>query len=115
MIGRYCWSPITVRFDMYVVSATLFHRTRWPKIIFPFAVVFYESPAGMLVNFVMGWWSMYPPIFMTPERKRLINSAAALNRFVPSRRRTLIGFHPEGTRTKRRSVFVLRPSPASEG
>ncbi|HVG38569.1 MAG TPA: 1-acyl-sn-glycerol-3-phosphate acyltransferase, partial [Pyrinomonadaceae bacterium] len=58
-------------FDMYAVSAMLFRRTRWPKkLYFPVrARFFYESPLGMFVNFVMGWWSMYPPIFMTPEKR----------------------------------------------
>src|ERR687886_201628 len=48
-------------FDMYVVSAELFRRTRGEKKLF-FPVrgrFFYESPLGMLVNFLMGWWSMY--------------------------------------------------------
>jgi len=43
----------------------LFYRTQWRKQLF-FPVrgrFFYQSPAGMLVNLVMGWWSMYPPFF----------------------------------------------------
>ncbi|MBD0373999.1 MAG: 1-acyl-sn-glycerol-3-phosphate acyltransferase, partial [Pyrinomonadaceae bacterium] len=45
-------------FDMYAVSSVLFRRTRWRKQLF-FPVrgrFFYDSPAGPLVNFLMGWW-----------------------------------------------------------
>src|SRR5712664_2287185 len=50
-------------FDFFTVSSVLFYRTRFGKRLF-FPVrgrFFYQSPAGMFVNLVMGWWSMYPP------------------------------------------------------
>src|SRR5882724_3971537 len=56
-------------FDMYTVSTVLFRRTPWRKQLF-FPVrgrFFYQSLAGMFVNLVMGWWSMYPPFFVTGE------------------------------------------------
>ena len=56
-------------FDMYAVSSVLFRRTRWRKQLF-FPVrgrFFYDSPLGLLVNFVMGWWSMFPPFFASGE------------------------------------------------
>jgi 1-acyl-sn-glycerol-3-phosphate acyltransferase len=49
-------------FDMYAVSTVLFYRTSWTKRLF-FPVrgrFFYQSPLGLLVNLIMGWWSMYP-------------------------------------------------------
>src|ERR1700704_2261755 len=52
-------------FDFYTLSSVLYYRTRWPKQLF-FPVrgrFFYQSPAGLLVNLIMGWWSMYPPFF----------------------------------------------------
>ena len=52
-------------FDFYTVSSVLFYRTRWRKQLF-FPVrgrFFYQSVAGMFVNLIMGWWSMYPPFF----------------------------------------------------
>ncbi len=102
-------------FDMYAVSATLFHRTRWQKkLFFPVrARFFYESPAGMLVNFIMGWWSMYPPIFMVPE-KRLFDkySLRRLTDLCRNGEGHLIGFHPEGTRNKSSDPYsFLRPQP----
>ncbi|HEX8853767.1 MAG TPA: 1-acyl-sn-glycerol-3-phosphate acyltransferase, partial [Pyrinomonadaceae bacterium] len=57
-------------FDMYAVSSVLFRRTKGSKRLF-FPVrgrFFYESLTGMLVNMLMGWWSMYPPFFASGER-----------------------------------------------
>src|SRR5882724_5134243 len=52
-------------FDMYTVSSVIFRRTRRPlSLFFPVrAKFFYDSPIGWFVNFVMGWFSMYPPFF----------------------------------------------------
>ena len=52
-------------FDMYVVSTVLFRRTPWRKQLF-FPVrgrFFYDTVGGLLVNLLMGWWSMFPPFF----------------------------------------------------
>src|ERR671929_1081255 len=52
-------------FDMYVVSTTLFRRTKWQKQLF-FPVrgrFYYDTVGGLFVNLVMGWWSMFPPFF----------------------------------------------------
>lgn len=88
-------------FDMYTVSTVLFYQTTWRKALF-FPVrgrFFYESPLGMLVNFLMGWWSMYPPIFAVNE-KRLFDkySIRRLAGLCQSGAGNVIGFHPEGTR-----------------
>jgi len=88
-------------FDMYAVSSVLFRRTNWPMTLF-FPVrsrFFYESPLGMLVNMLMGWWSMYPPIFAENE-KRLFDkySVRRLAQLCREGRGHVIGFHPEGTR-----------------
>ncbi len=102
-------------FDMYVVSTVLFRQTMWPKKLF-FPVrgrFFYESPLGMLVNLLMGWWSMYPPIFMVAEKR-------AFDRYAVRRLADLcrdgagnvIGFHPEGTRNRSADPYsYLRPQP----
>ncbi|HYE64939.1 MAG TPA: lysophospholipid acyltransferase family protein [Pyrinomonadaceae bacterium] len=102
-------------FDMYVVSTTLFRQTRWPKKLF-FPVrgrFFYESVLGMFVNFVMGWWSMYPPIFLVNE-KRLFDkySIRRLAQLCRSGAGHVIGFHPEGTRNRGADPYsYLRPQP----
>ena len=102
-------------FDMYVVSTVLFRRTSWPKRLF-FPVrsrFFYESPVGLLVNLLMGWWSMYPPIFTTNE-KRLFDkySVRRLAQLCHTGAGHVIGFHPEGTRNRNADPYsYLRAQP----
>lgn len=105
-------------FDMYAVSSVLFRRTRWRKRLF-FPVrgrFFYDSPLGPLVNLIMGWWSMYPPIFATSEtpEKRIFDkySLRLLTELCRHGRGHVIGFHPEGTRNKSFDPYsYLRPQP----
>lgn len=107
-------------FDMYVVSTILFKRTRWRKTLF-FPVrgrFFYDSFGGLLVNFIMGWWSMFPPFFATVEKPQVekrafdkfsLRTLAALCRQGEGR---VIGFHPEGTRNLNEDPYTfLRPQP----
>jgi len=102
-------------FDMYAISTVLFRRTRWQKKLF-FPVrgrFFYDSPLGLVVNLVMGWWSMYPPIFMTPE-KRLFDkySVRLLTHLCREGAGHVIGFHPEGHRNLSEDIYsFLRPQP----
>ena len=107
-------------FDMYTVSTVLFRRTHWRKQLF-FPVrgrFFYQSLAGMFVNLVMGWWSMYPPFFITGEdplpEKRLFDkySMRRLAHLCREGAGNVIGFHPEGTRNKGSDPYsYLRPQP----
>ncbi len=102
-------------FDMYAVSSVLFRRTRWSKTLY-FPVrsrFFYESPLGMFVNMLMGWWSMYPPIFAESEKrvfdKYSVRRLAQLCRTGPGH---VIGFHPEGTRNRSEDPYsYLRAQP----
>ncbi|HVG31940.1 MAG TPA: lysophospholipid acyltransferase family protein [Pyrinomonadaceae bacterium] len=102
-------------FDMYTVSTVLFRRTRWPKKLF-FPVrgrFFYESPLGLLVNMLMGWWSMYPPIFAAND-KRLFDkySVRRLAELCRTGAGHVIGFHPEGTRNRSSDPYsYLRAQP----
>ena len=95
-------------FDMYAVSTVLFRNTSWPKRLF-FPVrgrFFYQSPLGLFVNLIMGWWSMYPPFFATgdhplPEKRAFDKfSFEVLKDLARSGPGNIIGFHPEGTRNK---------------
>jgi 1-acyl-sn-glycerol-3-phosphate acyltransferase len=107
-------------FDMYAVSSVLFRRTRWPKALF-FPVrgrFFYDSPLGLLVNFVMGWWSMFPPFFAGGENplvdKRAFDkySMRVLTALCREGAGNVVGFHPEGTRNKNEDPYsFLRPQP----
>jgi len=107
-------------FDMYVVSAVLFRRTRWPKRLF-FPVrgrFFYDTAGGLLVNFIMGWWSMFPPFFAggdnpkTEQREFDKFSMRLLAHLCREGAGNVIGFHPEGTRNKGADPYsYLRPQP----
>jgi 1-acyl-sn-glycerol-3-phosphate acyltransferase len=107
-------------FDMYAVSTVLFRNTTWRKQLF-FPVrgrFFYQSPVGVFVNLVMGWFSMYPPFFATgdhpiPEKRTFdkfsFRVLSELARVGPG---NVIGFHPEGTRNKSDDPYsFLRAQP----
>ena len=104
-------------FDMYTVSTVLFRNTNWQKHLF-FPVrgrFFYQSPVGLLVNLIMGWWSMYPPFFATGENpipeKRLFDkfSFRLLVDLCERGPGNVIGFHPEGTRNRSDDPYSFLP------
>jgi 1-acyl-sn-glycerol-3-phosphate acyltransferase len=107
-------------FDMYVVSTVLFRRTHWRKQLF-FPVrgrFFYDTPGGLLVNFIMGWWSMFPPFFAGGENPKVDKrefdkfSMRLLTELCREGAGNVIGFHPEGTRNKSADPYtLLRPQP----
>jgi len=91
-------------FDMYTVASVLFRRTKRPiTLFFPVrAKFFYTSPTGWLVNFIMGWWAMYPPFFREEKEveKREFDkySLRRLVQICSTGKSHVIGFHPEGRR-----------------
>jgi 1-acyl-sn-glycerol-3-phosphate acyltransferase len=107
-------------FDMYAVSTVLFRNTRWRKQLF-FPVrgrFFYQSPLGLFVNLVMGWFSMYPAFFATGDHpiaeKRIFDkfSFRLLTDLARTGAGNVIGFHPEGTRNKSEDPYsFLRAQP----
>jgi 1-acyl-sn-glycerol-3-phosphate acyltransferase len=105
-------------FDMYTVSTVLFRQTRWRKQLF-FPVrgrFFYQSPLGLIVNLVMGWWSMYPPFFAAGENpireKRAFDkfSFRLLTELCRNGPGNVIGFHPEGTRNRGADPYSYLPA-----
>ncbi len=105
-------------FDMYTVSTVLFRQTSWRKQLF-FPVrgrFFYQSPLGLFVNLVMGWWSMYPPFFASGENpireKRAFDkfSFRLLTEICRNGPGNVIGFHPEGTRNKGADPYSYLPA-----
>ena len=105
-------------FDMYMVSTVLFRNTTWRKQLF-FPVrgrFFYQSPLGLFVNLVMGWWSMYPPFFASGEKpiseKRAFDkfSFRLLTELCRNGPGNVIGFHPEGTRNKGADPYSYLPA-----
>ncbi len=103
-------------FDMYTVSSVIFRRTkRDVKLFFPVrAKFFYDNPAGWLVNFVMGWFSMYPPFFREDreEKKREFDkySVRRLIQLCSEGHGHIIGFHPEGRRNLKGGTYDLLPA-----
>ena len=103
-------------FDMYTVSSVIFRRTKRPvKLFFPVrAKFFYDNPAGWLVNFVMGWFSMYPPFFREDrEVKKREFDKYSMRRLVQICKHghgNIIGFHPEGKRNLTGGPYDLLPA-----
>jgi 1-acyl-sn-glycerol-3-phosphate acyltransferase len=85
------------------------------KLFFPVrAKFFYTSPLGWLVNFVMGWFAMYPPFFREEKDaekrefdkfslRKLINLCSQGDSHV-------IGFHPEGKRNLNVDPYSFLPA-----
>lgn len=110
-------------FDMYTVSTVLFRNTKWRKQLF-FPVrgrFFYQSPVGLFVNLMMGWWSMYPPFFAGGDRplpeKRVFDkySFRVLTELARVGPGNVIGFHPEGTRNKSDDPYSFLPAQPGVG
>lgn len=99
-------------FDLYVTASTMFNETNWMKrIFFPVrSTFFYERPAGVAVNMVMSALAMYPPILRDASRKSF--NQFAVDRMVELAREpgTLLGFHPEGTRSTGPNPYELLPA-----
>lgn len=103
-------------FDMYTVSSVLFRRTRRPmRLFFPVrGRFFYDNPIGWFVNFIMGWFSMYPPFFREAREaeKRIFDrySMRRLEQLCSEDKPNVIGFHPEGKRNLSDGPYDLLPA-----
>ncbi|MCS6873255.1 MAG: 1-acyl-sn-glycerol-3-phosphate acyltransferase [Pyrinomonadaceae bacterium] len=103
-------------FDMYVVSAMLFRKTRRRfYLYFPVrARFFYSSILGWFVNFIMGWFSMYPPFFREARevQKRRFDkfSLRFLIHICSEDKPNIIGFHPEGKRNLNDNPYNFLPA-----
>ena len=100
-------------FDLYTVSTALFHRAKWRRpLIFPVrSELFYDSILGIFVNFVMGWFSMYPPFFKANEKRAFDKySMRRLTELCREGSGYVIGFHPEGKRNFDPNPYSLLPA-----
>lgn len=103
-------------FDMYTVSSVLFRRTKRPiELFFPVrGKFFYSSPLGWFVNFIMGWFSMYPPFFREEKeaKKREFDkfSVRRLIQICTEGEAHIIGFHPEGKRNLNENPYEFLPA-----
>jgi 1-acyl-sn-glycerol-3-phosphate acyltransferase len=103
-------------FDLYIVTAELVAQGLPHRILFPVrSEFFYDHPLGPLVNGVMSFFAMYPPIFR--EKKRAALNLASLDEVASLLRRGgfFVGVHPEGTRKKDDDPYTLLPPQSGVG
>lgn len=99
-------------FDFYVISSILLRDTSIAeRIYFPVrSNFFYESPAGFLVNGLVGGFSMYPPIFRDAENRELNELSLTRIEELLAEKGVVVGFHPEGTRGKGDDPYTILPA-----
>ncbi len=103
-------------FDLYVVFGDLVHRGLQHRIVFPVrSKFFYDNPIGLLVNGVMSFFAMYPPLFR--ERKKAFLNPLALEElaFLLRRGGMFAGIHPEGTRKRDDDPYTFLPAQRGVG
>lgn len=103
-------------FDLYVVTAYLVKRGMPHRLVFPVrSSFFYDRRLGFVVNGVMSFFAMYPPVFR--ERHRAALNLASLDEVVNLLERggTFVGLHPEGTRNKGDDPYALLPAQSGVG
>lgn len=104
-------------FDFYVISAHLYHSLGWlKKLYFPVrSNFFYDGPLGTAVNAVMSAWSMYPPILRGRDRKEFNQYSVAFIEQCLQSPGVVVGYHPEGTRSKLDDPYTLLPAQVGTG
>ena len=99
-----------------MTAAELVARGLPQRILFPVrSTFFYDHPLGPLVNGVMSFFAMYPPIFR--ERKRAALNLASLDETAALLRRGgfFVGLHPEGTRKTDDDPYTFLPAQSGVG
>jgi len=99
-------------FDMFVASTILWWTTGLVKrIYFPVrSRFFYESFAGIVVNWTMAGGSMWPPVFRDERKAELNPIGLEQMAWVADRPGTILGMHPEGTRGKGPDPHYIQPA-----
>jgi 1-acyl-sn-glycerol-3-phosphate acyltransferase len=103
-------------FDLYVTAAELVAHGLPQRLLFPVrSNFFYDHPLGPLVNGVMSFFAMYPPIFR--DRRRAALNLASLDELAGLLRGGgfFVGMHPEGTRKKDDDPYTLLPAQSGVG
>jgi 1-acyl-sn-glycerol-3-phosphate acyltransferase len=103
-------------FDLYVITGYLVKHGLPHRLVFPVrSEFFYDQPLGPLVNGVMSFFAMYPPIFR--DRSRAALNLAGLDElaWMLQRGGTFLGIHPEGTRGKEPDPYTLLPAQPGVG
>lgn len=103
-------------FDLYVVTAWLVKRGMPHRLIFPVrSEFFYDHPLGGVVNGIMSFFAMYPPIFR--DRSRAALNLVGLDELTEMLNRggMFLGMHPEGTRKKDDDPYTFLPAQPGVG
>lgn len=103
-------------FDLYVVTAELIRRGMNKRIAFMVrSKFFYDSIFGLIVNFLMSFLAMYPPVFR--ERSKLAMNVLALEEmsWLLSGGGVFAGIHPEGTRKQDDDPYSFLPAKPGVG
>ena len=103
-------------FDMFVISATLYRLGFDQRILFPVrSSFFYTHPLGFVVNGIMSFFSMYPPIFRERRRQMLNHVAMTELAGLLAAKGRSAGIHPEGRRGRGNDPYTLLPAQAGVG
>jgi 1-acyl-sn-glycerol-3-phosphate acyltransferase len=99
-------------FDFYVISAVLYRNAPWlQRVFFPVrSSFFYEGPLGVLVNAVMSGGAMFPPVLRDEARRGFNRYTTDFVVDALRARGTVVGYHPEGTRSKGDDPYALLPA-----
>jgi 1-acyl-sn-glycerol-3-phosphate acyltransferase len=104
-------------FDFFALSTLLYYRAGIARhIYFPIrANFYYQSWLGVLLNGMVGGWSMYPPIFRERLKRPFNRASLAEAAEILRAPRSLVGIHPEGTRNKGPDPYALLPAQPGVG
>ncbi|MBM4362113.1 MAG: 1-acyl-sn-glycerol-3-phosphate acyltransferase [Deltaproteobacteria bacterium] len=103
-------------FDLYVITGYLVRHGLPHRLVFPVrSEFFYDHPLGPVVNGLMSFFAMYPPIFRDRARAPLNLVGLDELAFLLRRGGTFLGIHPEGTRKKDDDPYTLLPAQPGVG
>ncbi len=103
-------------FDMYVINTIIFRNGFRERLLFPVrSNFFYDHPLGFVVNGLMSFWSMYPPIFREKKRAMLTHVAFSELSYAVTHWSKSIGMHPEGRRNTESDPYTLLPAQPGVG
>ena len=104
-------------YDLYAVAARLFRKYgNHHDIYFPVrSTFFYTNLLGLAIDIPVALASMYPPIVRNKAMKAWNRFAVDLMVYLLEQPRTMIGYHPEGTRNRGPDPYRLLPARAGCG
>ena len=104
-------------FDLFVLAWIFLRRGSFShKVSFPVrANFFYEGPLGLMVCLGMSGGTMFPPFFRATEKKLFNRHSLGLLIEKMKEPGNLVGFHPEGTRSKTDDPYTLLPAQPGVG